>query len=231
MNRLLSSFLPGNGQGQTPKTLYFALLVAACVISALLIFAFWVDGWSIWILGLLIIVAWLPLIFSVMSTIYQQHPWLSLLYLVVVGQAAHMIEHLTQAFEIHVLGYAGPKANGIIGFLNIEWVHLVWNSWVLLLVGILLIGYRKNGWLWFLFAFAIYHELEHIYMVYMYMKTGHPGNPGFLAHGGLFAGGLPITRPDLHAIYAVLEEAMLLMIYVMEQRKVKKAAQFQLATA
>jgi hypothetical protein len=48
------------------------------------------------------------------------------------------------------------------------------------------------------------------------------GNPGLLAHGGLIAGGFPISRPDLHAIYAVLEEAMLLMIYFMQRNIFKK---------
>jgi hypothetical protein len=74
-----------------------------------------------------------------------------------------------------------------------------------------------------MFFFAIYHEIEHIYMVSIYIRTGIAGNPGLLARGGLLGGGLPISRPDLHALYAVLEEAMLIMIYFMEQRKLMQA--------
>lgn len=205
------------------ESIFFYLLVAACLLSALLIFAFWVEGWTIWILGFLIIAAWMPLVISTMRIIYYQHRWLAFLYLLVVAQAAHMIEHLAQMVELHILGWPGPKANGIIGFLNTEWVHLIWNSWVLLAVFMLLFAYQRNVWLWIMFFFAIYHEIEHIYIVSIYIRTGIAGNPGLLARGGLIGGGLPISRPDLHALYAVLEEAMLLMIYFMEQRKLKQA--------
>jgi hypothetical protein len=205
----------------------FYLLVMACLLSAALIFIFWTEGWTLWLLGFLIIAAWMPLVLSTMHTIYQRSHWLSFLYLLVVTQAAHMLEHLAQMVELHLLGWPGPKANGIIGFLNVEWVHLIWNSWVLLAVFMLLFAYRRNVYLWMLFVFAIYHEIEHIYMVSVYVRTGIAGNPGLLAKGGLIGGGLPIIRPDLHAIYAVLEEAMLLMIYFIERRKLQQTAQQQ----
>lgn len=202
----------------------FYLLVVACLLSAALIFIFWTEGWTPWLLGFLIIAAWIPLVLSTMHTIYQQSRWLAFLYLLVVTQAAHMFEHLAQMVELHLLGWPGPKANGIIGFLNVEWVHLIWNSWVLLAAFLLLFAYRRNVWLWMLFVFAIYHEIEHIYIVSIYVRTGIAGNPGLLAKGGLIGGGLPIYRPDLHAIYAVLEEAMILMIYFIERSKLRQAA-------
>jgi hypothetical protein len=59
--------------------------------------------------------------------------------------------------------------------------------------------------------FAIYHEIEHIYMVAVYIKTGIADDPGLPAHRGLIGGELPISRSDPHALYAVLEEAMILM--------------------
>ena len=223
MSRKIPWRMPLYKQFFNVESIFFYLLVAACLLSALLIFAFWVEGWTIWILGLLIIAAWMPLVVSTMRTIYHQHRWLAFLYLLVVAQAAHMIEHLAQMVELHILGWLGPKASGIIGFLNIEWVHLIWNSWVLLAVFMLLFAYQRNVWLWIMFFFAIYHEIEHIYMVSIYIRTGIAGNPGLLARGGLLGGGLPISRPDLHALYAVLEEAMLIMIYFMEQRKLMQA--------
>jgi hypothetical protein len=73
-----------------------------------------------------------------------------------------------------------------------------------------------------LFFFAIYHEAEHIYIMSIYARTGVAGNPGMLARGGLIGGGLPNTRPDLHALFSVLEEAMLLMIYFTERRKFRQ---------
>lgn len=199
------------------KQFFFVILVASCLLSALLILAFWIDGWAVWLLGLLIIAAWMPLILSTMARIFPQSSGLALLYVLVMFQGGHMFEHLAQMYELHILGWPGPKAQGIIGFLNAEWVHLIWNSWVLAMAGLLLFIYRRNWWLWALFIFAIYHEAEHIYIVSTYIRTGVMGNPGLLAHGGLIGGGLPISRPDLHALYAVLEEFMLLMIYFMQR--------------
>lgn len=204
------------------KQFFFVLLVASCLLSAFLILAFWIDGWAVWLLGLLIITAWMPLIFSTMAKIFPRSSGLAILYVLVMFQGAHMLEHLAQMYELHILGWPGPRAQGIIGFLNVEWVHLVWNSWVLAMVGLLLFSYRRNWWLWALFIFAIYHEAEHAYIVSLYVRTGVAGNPGLLAHGGLIGGGLPISRPDLHAIYAVLEEAMLLMIYFMQRKVFRK---------
>jgi hypothetical protein len=207
------------------KSIIFYLLVVACLLSATFIFIFWVDGWKLWLLGFLIIVAWMPLVVSTMRTIYLQNPWLSMLYLMVIAQTAHTIEHLAQMVEMHIFGWPASSAKGIIGFLDIEWVHLIWNSWVLLAVFMLLFAYRHNMWLWALFFFAIYHEIEHIYIVSIYVRTGIAGNPGLLAQGGLIGSGLPIVRPDLHAIYAVLEEAMLLTIYFMERAKFRQTQQ------
>ena len=209
------------------QRVFFYLLMAACLLSASLIFAFWLLEWQIWILGFLIIAAWMPLVLSVTNTISQQHRGLALLYLLVMSQIAHMMEHLAQMVELHVLGFPTLKANGIIGFLNNEWVHLLWNSWVLLLVSILLFVCRNNIWLLILFFFAIYHEAEHVYMVSVYIQTGIAGSPGLLARGGLIGGGLPISRLDLHALYAVLEEAMLLMIYFIERGKFRQAQTLQ----
>lgn len=206
------------------KQLFFILLVVSSLISALLIFAFWIDGWSIWLLGLLLIAAWMPLVFSNMRKIFPLSAGLAMLYIMVMFQGAHTIEHLAQMYELHILGLPAPKAQGIISFLNIEWVHLIWNTWVLAMVGWLLFIYPRSFLLWALFIFAIYHEAEHVYMVSLYIKTGIPGNPGLLARGGLIGGGLPIARPDLHAIYAVFEEAMILMIYFIERGKVRPAS-------
>ena len=121
--------------------------------------------------------------------------------------------------QLHLLGLKGVQASGLIGFLDVEWVHLIWNTAILLAAFMLLFPYRRNVWLWILFVFAIYHEAEHVYLVAVYTQTHKLGNPGLLAQGGVIGGGLPILRPDLHALYAVFEIALILMIYFVERRK------------
>src|SRR5262249_49493251 len=117
-----------------------------------------------------------------------------------------------------------------IGFLNVEWVHLIWNSLILVSAFMLLFAYRRNVWLWILFVFAIYHEAEHVYIVSIYVKTGKAGIPGLLANGGIIGGGFPIARADLHALYAIFEIALLLIIYFGERRNFKQAQQVEPAT-
>jgi hypothetical protein len=219
MNPNVSSMRPLYKQVFNVKSMLFYLLVSACVLSLLFVLATRVDQWNLWIPGLLVIAAWTPLIVLITRRIYRQDPWLAFAYVLVVTQTAHTIEHMAQMVELHLMGLPGPKANGIIGFLNVEWVHLIWNSAILVAALMLLFVYWRNVWLWMLFVFAIYHEAEHVYIVSVYVQTQRLGIPGLLAKGGVIGGGLPIPRPDLHAIYAIFELALVVVIYFVERRK------------
>jgi hypothetical protein len=197
----------------------FYLLLATLVVSTLIVSSFWL-GVALWQVGSIIMFAWLPLVGYVMSIFYRLYgTGIALLFLLVMGQAAHLAEHCAQMVEIHILGLKGPQASGIIGQLNNEWVHLIWNSWVLVFCFVLFYWLRKNPWLYVLFVFGVWHEIEHLYIISQYIKTGIPGNPGLIAKGGLIGGGLPILRPDLHFLYAVFEETLIVIAFVTEIRR------------
>lgn len=196
------------------------LLCLCAVISVALILALFAFNWTIWLVGLLVLAAWLPVLFYQMRDLYRNHGWLALLFLLVASQTAHFFEHMSQMVELHLLGLQGKQAAGIISVLNTEWVHFLWNSWVLIISVALMFFFRKNVFLWLLFIFAIYHEIEHAYIMSVYLHTGIQGTPGLLARGGLIGGGLPINRPDLHALYALYEETLLLLAYYAELRKI-----------
>jgi hypothetical protein len=197
----------------------FYLLIATLVISTLIVSSFWL-GVALWQVGSIILFAWIPLVGYVMSIFYRLYgTGIALLFLLVVGQAAHLVEHCAQMVQIHLLGLKGPQASGIIGQLNNEWVHLIWNSWVLVFCFVLFYWLRKNPWLYVLFVFGIWHEAEHLYIISKYLQTGIAGNPGLIAKGGLIGGGLPIARPDLHFFYAVFEEALIILAFVLEIRR------------
>src|SRR5215831_6338462 len=189
------------------------LLLCTCLISTVMVSAFW-FGWALWKVALLIAIAWLPLFVLKTAAIYRQYQWLAYFFILVVTQGAHFLEHLAQMIQIHVLGLSGLQARGIFGMLDIEWVHFIWNSWVLLFAALLVFLFRKNPWLWVLLVVSTWHELEHVYIMFMFLRTGHVGTPGLLAHGGAIWGGLPLTRPDLHFIYNLFEEALLVIAYV-----------------
>ena len=197
----------------------FYLLVATLVTSTLLVTSFWL-GVALWQVGSIILFAWIPLVGYVMSLFYRLYgTGVALLFLLVMGQAAHLVEHIAQMVEIHILGLKGPQASGIIGQLNNEWVHLIWNSWVLAFCFVLFYWLRKNPWLYVLFVFGIWHEIEHLYIISVYIRTGIPGTPGLIAKGGLIGGGLPIARPDLHFFYAVFEETLIVVAFILEVRR------------
>ena len=200
----------------------FILLTAA--ISAGLVTTFWL-GWAIWQVAILVILAWLPLFFLKTVSIQRQYGWLAFFFILVVTQGAHFIEHVAQMVQIHLLGLSGLQARGILGMLDIEWVHFIWNSWVLLCVVLLLFLSPKNPWLWVLLVISVWHEVEHVYIMSVYLQTGHIGAPGLLARGGAIGGGLPLSRPDLHFGYNLLEELVLIIAYLYQIQRLPMAAE------
>ena len=47
-----------------------------------------------------------------------------------------------------------------------------------------------------------------------YLSTGLAGTPGLLAAGGSLAGGLPVSRPDLHFLYNLAETTPLILAFL-----------------
>lgn len=146
-------------------------------------------------------------------------PWLALLGFLAVSQTAHLLEHVAQMVQIHVLHLSGANAQGIVGQLNIEWVHFIWNALVFMALLALLPHFRSNPWLIAVTPLALWHFVEHSVMIAAYIQTGLSGTPGLLSSGGLILGGLPITRPDLHFLYNLVETGPLLAAWLVEIRK------------
>jgi len=198
----------------------FILLTA--VISVGLVTTFWL-GWAIWQVAILVIFAWLPLFFLKTVSIQRQYGWLAFFFILVVTQGAHVLEHVAQMVQIHLLGFSGLQARGIIGMLDIEWVHFIWNSWVLLCAVLLVFLFRKNPWLWVLLVISVWHEMEHAYIMSVFLRTSHIGAPGLLARGGAIGGGLPLSRPDLHFFYNFLEEIVLIIAYLYQIQRLPRS--------
>ena len=163
------------------------------------------DGWPVWARGVAAVLPWLPVFAQRTAAIYHEYQWLALFYALVVTQTAHFLEHVAQMVQIHVLGLNGADARGIFGALDIEWVHFIWNTWVLLAVLVLLSRFGSNRWLWLTAVLSGWHEAEHAYIFSIYLATDVPGTPGLLSHGGVLGGGLPVSRPDLHVVYNLIE--------------------------
>jgi hypothetical protein len=175
--------------------------------------------WPLWAIGLATVLPWLPVFTIDAARVFRAYQWLALFYLLVVTQTGHFLEHVAQMIQIHVLALTGADARGIFGTLDIEWVHFVWNTWVLLAVIVLLFHYPKNRWLWLTAVLTTWHAIEHAYIFSTYLSTGISGTPGLLAQGGAIAGGLPIIRPDLHFFYNLIETIPLIAAFLYQVRR------------
>jgi hypothetical protein len=152
------------------------------------------------------------------GALVRGEPWLLLFYVLAAAQSGHFLEHVAQMVQLHVLGLSGPQARGVVGALDLEWVHFVWNTGVLLAVGALAAVYRGNRWLLVTLLLAGWHELEHVVIMARYLSTGLVGTPGLLAAGGALGGGAPLARPDLHFLYNLVETVPLLLAFAFQVR-------------
>jgi hypothetical protein len=176
------------------------------------------EGWPIWAHGLAALLPWLPLFVRSLARVARQYQWLALFYALVVTQTAHLLEHVAQMIQIHLLGLSGADARGIFGALDIEWVHFVWNSWVVLAVLVLLGRFGRNRWLQLTLLLSGWHAVEHAVIFSVYLSTGLSGTPGLLSQGGALGGGLPISRPDLHFLYNLIETVPLALAFLAQVR-------------
>ena len=190
-----------------------AVVVASLISLSLLVIH--LIGMDLWKVALLILLAWLPIFVVKTREIYRQYRWLAFFFVLLIAQSVHFTEHIAQMIQIHFLGLSGMQAHGIIGMLDLEWVHFIFDAfWVPFCVYILLFVYRKsNPWLWILGVIVTWHGLEHVVIMSYYLRTGIVGSPGLLAHGGVIAGGLPLIRPDLHFLYNLIEVTLILIAY------------------
>ena len=193
------------------------LLLAAVAALAAIGFIFMAQ-FMLWQVALLVIAAWTPLVVQRCLLLLKRDCKLVVWFGLLVAQTPHMGEHCAQMVQIHLLGWPWMQSHGIIGgaLLDQEWMHFWFDSVLIpFATGYLLClyGLKTNRWLWILLPLALWHCVEHISIVDMYIKTGVPGFPGLLAHGGLIWPNSPISRPDLHFTYNLFEEALIALGY------------------
>src|SRR5260370_38936890 len=151
----------------------FPLILLTAGISAALVATFWL-GWAIWQVAILVILAWLPLFFLKTVSIHRQYGWLAFFFILVVTQGVHFLEHVAQMVQIHLLGLSGLQARGIFGMLDLEWVHFIWNSWVLICTVLLVFLFRKNPWLWVLLVISLLPDIQHLSIISLFLLPAHP---------------------------------------------------------
>src|SRR5712691_7759444 len=197
-----------------PITIGLTILVSLGGLSFALL-----QGWPLWAVGVATVTPGLPIFTIDVARIFRLYQWLALFYVLVVTQTGHFLEHVAQMIQIHVLALSGPDARGILGTLDIESVHFLWNTWVFIAVLALLHRYGANRWLWLTALFSTWHAVEHAYIFSVYLTTGLSGTPGLLAQGGALYGGLPLTRPDLYLVYNLIDTVPLITAFLYQAQR------------
>ena len=197
---------------RTPAALAGSICLGGLAFGAL-------EAWPLWATGSAVVVPWIPVFAHEVAWVYRRYGWLAPFYVLVVGQGGHFLEHVAQLVQIHVFGFQGAAARGIFGTLDVEWVHFIWNTWVLLMVLVLLVRFRANRWLWLTLLLSGWHEVEHTFIFSVYLTTGVSGTPGLLSHGGAIAGGLSVSRPDLHFFYNLIETVPLVVGFLSQVQR------------
>lgn len=164
-------------------------------------FALGLPSWAIVSAGLL---PWIPLLFVEGIRKYQHYGMYALFGAIALLQAGHLGEHTVQVIQVFLFNGDLSRAHGVFGQLDFETVHFFWDGLVWTGLGALLLRFGStNRWLWVAFIAASLHEVEHLYLMFIY-KTNmdfyvNGGFEGVMGYGGLV--GSPFFRPYLHFAY------------------------------
>ena len=182
-----------------------AWITAAASVTLLLAGA--LQGYAMWVWVGMGLLPWVPLVAFEAVWKYEHYGLWAVFGVATLLQIGHMGEHTVQVAQLMLYHGQLAQAHGIFGQLDFETIHFFWDSAVWLCLCLLLPRFsRGNRWLWIAFAAASVHEVEHLYLFYVYRT-----DPTFYVNGGL-AGimgydgviGSPLARPYLHFAYNFL---------------------------
>lgn len=134
----------------------------------------------------------------------------------IVVQLGHQFEHVVQMAQMHLGDQPPAFAHGLIGRLDLEWVHFLMTVFIASVAVFLFTRWPLNPVCWTLMALALWHLAEHTVMLRTYLRTGITGTPGILAKGGLLNG--PLARPDLHFLYNAGILVLLIGVWFWQRR-------------
>ena len=135
---------------------------------------------------------------------------------VLLIQTFHASEHVAQMVQRYALHL--NRAPGLLGaWFDLEWVHLIYNTALLVAIVAVVVVYRRNPAMWrhsdlavtmliFVLVFQGYHTFEHFVRVIQYLQHVPIPTPGIL--GRLF----PIL--ELHFWFNAVVTVAILLAYL-----------------
>ncbi|MGH9025587.1 MAG: hypothetical protein ACRDWD_05630 [Acidimicrobiia bacterium] len=136
-------------------------------------------------------------------------------------QVVHTFEHTAQVVQLLNTSGDLDRSHGMIGRLDFETVHLVFDTGLWLALASFVVLWRgDSGWLSIAFAFQTIHQVEHVYLYWMYRaepaRYAQGGLAGIMGSGGLV--GSPLARPYLHFTYNLPVMVMMVVAWWYEYR-------------
>ena len=117
---------------------------------------------------------------------------------------AHLAEHAVQAFQIFVLGWAGPESRGVFGqwfpwLVTSETLHYLYAIFTLAGIMVLLPGFVGTARFWWFVALATqtWHHFEHVLLLVQRLT----GDPFFGKQVPTSLVQLWLPRVELHLFY------------------------------
>ena len=161
-------------------------------------------GGSLWLIWLALLAPWVPIVVKESRHKLAYDAVFASFGLMVILQVLHMVEHSTQIAQLAITGGTLADSHGVIGQLDFETVHFVADTALWFSLGLMAVIFRgRNAWLWVAFVAASLHEVEHLYLFWMYVFEHtlylSGGAAGIMGHYGLI--GSPLDRPYLHYTY------------------------------
>ncbi|GIW23903.1 hypothetical protein [Meiothermus sp.] len=148
-------------------------------------------------------------------------------------QGFHFLEHTVQMVQYYLFNRPPILSQGLISSLNVEWVHFLWNVFVLSMMVFLLRRGLRGFWGWALLGWTTAHTLEHTYLLLRYLQLqaelgalglsgfqvaqalpGILGRDGWLAENNLCTGVPGLTtlpRVAIHFLWNLGETGLLLL--------------------
>lgn len=172
--------------------------------SLFLVAAGAVKGYPLWVVALLGLGPWLPVLCVEAVWKYEHYGLYAFFVAIVLLQLGHMGEHTVQVSQLMATHGELASSHGVFGQLDFETVHFFWDSAIWVSLGVLLYRFgRGNPWLWVAFAASSLHEVEHLYLYWLYNAHRafylQGGFEGIMGNGGVI--GSPLARPYLHFAY------------------------------
>jgi hypothetical protein len=175
--------------------------------SLTLLIAGFSQRYAMWLPVGVALLPWIPLLAAEAIWKYEHYGLWAIFGVAVLLQVGHMGEHTVQVTQLLLYNGRLAQSHGVFGQLDFETIHFFWDSAIWLILCVVFTRFaRGNSWLWVAFIAASLHEVEHLYLYWIYNADPsfyvHGGLEGIMGNGGLI--GSPLARPYLHFTYNFL---------------------------